>query len=151
VLLVGVLATLAALARLYVSREENGGYRRSGVLVSLATFVSVALLFSGAVIEALVGPPAQQGTTFERGLGWFVPYLLVAGALGATGGLLVLGVLTLSSGVLPRWCGTMLFVGSPPVYILLATVETPILLAVPALAWALVGYALFRAEAHPPP
>jgi hypothetical protein len=117
VLLAGVLAALAALAalaRLYVSRGEGGGYRRLGLLVSLTTFVGVALLFSGSAIETLVGPPAQQGTPFELSLGRFMPYLLVAGMLGATGGLLVLGVLTLGSGILPHWAGAMLFVGSPP-------------------------------------
>jgi hypothetical protein len=114
VLMLGVLAALAALARLYASRRENEAYRRLGLLVSLTTFVGVALLFSGTFIEAFVGPPAQQGTPFERDLGRFVPLFAVAGMLGATGRLLVLGALTLASEVLPRWYGAMLFVGSPP-------------------------------------
>jgi hypothetical protein len=96
VLLLGVLAALAALARLYTSGGENGGYRKSGVLVSLATFMAMALLFSGTVIEALAGPPAQQETPFERDLGRFVPLHAIAGILGATGGLPILGALILA-------------------------------------------------------
>jgi hypothetical protein len=78
VLLAGVRGGAGAPVRF---EGEDGGYRRLGLLVSLTTFVGVALLFSGSAIETLVGPPAQQGTPFELGLGRFVPYLLVAACL----------------------------------------------------------------------
>ena len=151
VLLLGVLMALAATARLYALREEDDGYRRIGILVSLTTFVGVTLLFSGAFIEGLVGAPVQQVTLFERSLGQLVPLFLMFGLPITIFGLLLLAILTLVSGTLPRWCGVMFIAGSPPVWIFLASLtadERPEEVAIPALAWALVGYALFRTGTH---
>lgn len=152
-LLSSAMAALAAMACLYALREENENYRRIGVLVSLVTFVGVASLLVGLAIEALVGPPAQQGTPFEQGLGQLVPLFLLAGLMGTSVGLLVLAGLTLVSGRLPRWCGAMLIVGSPPIWVVLSAAtadDRPELVAIPALAWVSVGHALFRAGIRQP-
>lgn len=151
VLLLAALVALTALARLYALREKNESYRRAGVLVSLAALASVTLLFAGAAVESLVGAPVQQEGAFERGLGQLVPYFGILGLLGTVGGLLVLGTLTLISGVLPRWGGAMILAGNPLVALLLSVAmaeDWPARLAPMGIVWGLVGYAVYRAGAR---
>ena len=62
----------------------------------------------------------QHGPHFEWGLGQLVPLFLMVGLPVAVGGLLVLGILTLNSGVLPRWGGVTLVAGNPVVWLILA-------------------------------
>jgi hypothetical protein len=112
------LGALAAIAALHVLQRER--YGLPGALSSLAVFVGVALFLVGSWI------------------GQFYPmaYTNFAGALVVTGGLLGLGVVTMTARVLPWWCGVALIAGSPPFGLLGPVV---------AVAWVVVGYAVFRA------
>ena len=85
VLLVGVLAAIAAMARLHALRGGRYGYL--GVAVSLAAFVGTAFLLVGAALEALAGPAFEPSAPF-----------LIIGLVVASGGLFALRGRDLSSG-----------------------------------------------------
>lgn len=131
-LLLGVLAALAAIARLHAL--QGGSYGRLGVVVSLVAFIGTAFLLVGAVLEALAGPAFEPAAIF-----------LVIGLVVASGGLSFLGVVTLVAGVLPRWCGVLIIAGNPSV----ASFFTDYWWIL-NIAWVLVGYALFRAGTRRP-
>jgi hypothetical protein len=142
---VGVLAALAAIMTLYaLQQRESSGYRLMGMVFSVAGFVGMALLLVGAVAEALAGP------TFEP-----AAPTIIGGLVIATGGLLPLGIVTLLSGMIPRWCGALLVVGSPSVALLLFALLAdyrPLVVGALVLIrgiWTLVGFALFRGGVTP--
>jgi hypothetical protein len=135
----GAIAGVHALQRAY--------YGLVGTLASLIAFSGVVLLLVGAVIEILWGP------TFDLSLLFLVPGLFIS-----TIGLLVLGAITISTGVLPWWCGTLLILGSPFLALFLPSlleILLPYEVLHPLLVgggWALVGYALLRqARVRPTP
>ena len=106
-----------------------------GALASLTAFSGVVLLLLGGLSD-LLGLAGQR--SFYLGL-----YTLVAGALVASVGLLTLGGVTIAARVLPGWVGALIILGSPPAVFFFAGLydESQLLVGV---AWALVGYALFR-------
>ena len=67
------------------------------------------------------------------------------------------GSVTINAGVLPRWCGIALIVGSPPVVGILVVVSIPLGMArilpgeavweLAGIAWIAVGYRVFRTAA----
>ena len=134
-LLVGVMAAIAALHAL--QRERYG---LPGALASLAPFLGLALVVSSFILHW-----SNQIIEIE---GFLV--LIGVGALLMTVGVVALGITTIAARVLPRWCGAALIVGSP-LFVLLGVglsmhgLFVDVALVPIVVAWALVGYAIFRA------
>jgi MFS family permease len=118
-LLVGAMAATLAIAALYTLRSDRYGIRRA--LVSVVAFIGLALMLWG-----------ELGNLVATLLGVAVGSLSVV----------MLGLVTATVGVrgLPRWSGIALIFGSPVLCILVAPLG--------GVAWALVGFALFRVGAH---
>jgi hypothetical protein len=153
-LVVGVLAAIATLHAL-----QRGRYGTPGRLTSLAAFAGLAMVVVVGLLGGLV--PALPGQAM---------LLVLVGLLAATAGVVGLGIVTITARVLPRWCGMALVAGSPPVvfvgFMAASLQETSLgsvglrsvvpggvgwgaLWAWPGAAWALVGFAIFRAgSAH---
>ena len=141
-LLIGVLAAIAALHFL-----QRRYYGRWGALHSLATFVGLTMYLVGTGVAYARGDffLAFPATTF----------LVVVGVLAVTVGIVGLGIVTLSAGVLPRWCGIAIIAGSPPGVGILFLFFTPLGMAgilpgefgwaLAGIPWIVVGYAAFRA------
>jgi hypothetical protein len=132
-----LLGAAAAISGLHLAQRER--YGLVGTLASLTAFVGVVLVFVGSIVEVLAGPAFEPSLLF-----------LILGLLIATIGLLALGTVTLVVRVLPVWAGALVILGSPP-FLLFVPAAFENLLAYETLhpllagvAWALVGYALFR-------
>ena len=138
-LLVGVLAAIAAL---HIIQSRYSG--RWGALASIAAFAGVALVVAGNFVGELVPAMASVAIT-----------LLIVGVFAASIGIVGLGIVTLNAGVLPKWCGIALIVGSPPgvgvvlvfstLLVLARIVPGEIGWALAGIPWVLLGYAVFRA------
>ena len=132
-----VLGVLAAIAGLHGVQRER--YALAGALASLTAFVGVVLILVGSIIETLAGPAFEPSLLF-----------LISGLLIATLGLAGLGAVTVLAGVLPRWVGALVILGSPPFVLFVPTAFerlVPYEVLHPLLAgaaWGLVGYTLFR-------
>ena len=129
VLLVGALVAVAALAVLYIL--HRGVYGLAGTLVSLVAFVSLAFL----IVFGL-------GDVFQWFRSWSSEPLIWSAMLATLGGI-ALGALTIAVGVLPRWGGVSLIVGS--LSLQPAALLGELFVALAGVAWATVGYAIFRA------
>ena len=129
VLLVGALVAVAALAVLYIL--HRGVYRLAGTLVSLVAFVSLGFL----IVFGL-------GDVFQWSFGLGLELLIWSARLATLGGI-GLGALTIAVGVLPRWGGVALIVGS--LSLQPAALLGELFVALAGVAWATVGYAIFRA------
>jgi hypothetical protein len=146
-LLVGVLAAIATLHVI-----QKGHYGKLGLFTSVAAFAGVAMV----VVGGFAGELAPTTTSVAIAL-------LVGGALAASVSIAGLGVVTISAGVLPQWCGIALIewcgialiAGSPLGVGTLFMFSTPLVTArilpgeigcaLAGIPWALVGYAIFRA------
>ncbi len=113
------LGAMAAIAALHALQREH--YGLPGALASLTAFAGAVLFLVGGL---------------ESGVG-------IAGASVATVSLVVLGILTITAGALPWWCGASLIVGSPLLVFFFGTLVT-------GVAWVLVGFAVFRAATRLP-
>src|SRR5215203_2482825 len=146
-LLVGALAAIAALH--IVQRRHYG---RWGAFASFAAFIGLVLLPVGwlvAVAWLVAGP------SFTPAL---ITAVLVVGVLAASVGIVGLGIVTMSAGVLPRWCGIALIAGSPPGVGILFLFLSPLGMAgilpgeavweLAGILWIAVGYAIFRTAAR---
>jgi hypothetical protein len=146
-LLIGALAAIVALHALQRQRYGSGG-----TLAALGAFIGLVLL---PVAWILAGPSYPLPLTAA---------VLLVGVLAASVGIVGLGVVTINAGVLPRWCGIALIVGSPPGVGILFLVSVPLgmerilpggaVWELAGIAWIVVGYAIFRAagrriEQHP--
>jgi hypothetical protein len=131
-----ILGALAAIVALHALQSQRHGL--PGMVASLAAFVGLAMYLLGAGIAYARDDYwlAFRGTTF----------LVVLGLLLATGGLIALGIVTITARVVPWWCGVALIAGNPLVGFFLA-IWFGVLLGVP---WVVVGYAIFRAAKHGP-
>ena len=136
-LLFVIPGAMGAIAGLHVLQRAH--YGLVGTLASLIAFLGVVLLLVGTVIESLLGP------TFEPSL-----LFLIGGLLISTIGLIPLGAITISTRVLPWWCGTLLILGSPLFALFLPgalQIVLPYEILHPLLVggvWTLVGYSLLR-------
>jgi drug/metabolite transporter (DMT)-like permease len=131
VFLVGALVAVAALAPLYILHGGVNGI--AGALVSLVAFAGLALL----VMFGL-------GDVFE----WFRSWSstpLIWGTLLATLGGMFLGTITLVLRALPGWgwCGVALIIGG--LSLAPAALGGELFATLAGVAWATVGYAIFRA------
>lgn len=131
VLLVAIVA-VASIVALYV--RGMGPEVRSVLVTALVSFIGLGMLFYYSIAGSLGLPlPVPDG-------------LILWGALLTTIGLVAMGIVVMISvgRVLPWWCGVALIAGSP-----LFAFLGPILgLFAIGIAWALVGFAIFRAGAH---
>ncbi len=138
-LLVGVLAAIAALHAL-----QRRHYGPQGALAALSAFFGLAIFIAVWFLAERVAPITLAGPVG-------VVCLVVASA-----GIAVLGIVTISAGVLPRWCGAALIAGSPPVVGIVFVFSTLLVAAgilpgeigwtLAGLPWVLVGYAIFQAR-----
>src|SRR5215210_4788731 len=91
-LLVSVLVAIPALH--FIQKRHYGGW---GALFSATAFVGLVLIPVGWFIPSVaVGAP-----------------LAIVGVLAASVGIVGLGIVTITTRVLPRWCGIALIAGSP--------------------------------------
>jgi hypothetical protein len=141
------LGAMGSIVALHTLQRQRYGLR--GALVSLTAFVGLALA-TGALTVGVVSTSPDLDSLFIA---------LVIGLLVATVGIVLLGALSVSAQIMPRWCGVALMVGSPVgvviTMILSAALELEgafalgrALQALGGVPWVLVGYALFRAGAR---
>jgi hypothetical protein len=133
---------LTAIAALHFVQRRY--YGRWGALTSVAAFTGIAMVVAGN----LMGELAPTTVTVAI-------VLLVLGVLAATVGIVGLGIVTISAGVLPRWCGIAIIAGSPPGVGILFLFFTPLGMAgilpgeigwaLAGIPWIVVGYAAFQA------
>ena len=128
--MVGTMVVIVALHAL-----QRGYYGLLGAAASLAAFVGLALYLGGAWIA------------YARDDFWLAfldtTFLVVLGLLLATGGLITLGIVTISARVLPWWCGAALIAGNPIFgFVLGDLLGAELLWGVP---WVVVGFAVFLA------
>ena len=127
------MVAVASIAALYTRVGGRRGWLASAA--SVLSFVGLAMVLV-YVLTVMLGL-----------LSFSVPEeLVLLGMLLATVGLVALGLLVINVGgrVLPWWCGAALVAGSPP-FAFLGPLWGGVLLGG---AWALVGYAIFRAGTH---
>lgn len=136
-LMVGAMAAIAALHAL-----QSQHYGLPGTVASLASLVGLAMYLVGDGVAYALG---EDFGVFPATI-----FLVVVGLLAATVGLLVLGVVTLEAGVLPGWCGAALIAGNPMVGFYLYFFFYGFLMSLFGVAWAVVGYAIFRAAGRRP-
>ncbi len=144
ILLVGVLVAIAALHLI-----QRGHYGRWGVLTAVAAFTGVAMAAVGGLAGELFPATAPVD----------IP-LLIGGVLAASVGIVGLGIVTINTRVLPRWCGIALIAGSPPGVGTLFMFSSPLGMAgilpgeigwsLAGIPWTLVGFAIFRAAGREP-
>ena len=137
-LVLSVMALIASVHALQVENYGPGAVERIGLgaLTVLPSMLGVALI--------LVGYLGDIGGLRYQVLADLRPIALNLELLGwvvATAGLLVLAIVTLVVRELPWWGGLAMIAGNPLIVLFLGP-----LVGVP---WALVGYAVFRAAAHP--
>ena len=147
VLLVGALAAIVALHGLQRLR-----YGLRGTLAALTASVGLMLLPVGWFVAVAW---LEAGPSFIPAV---LTAVLVVSVLAASVGIVGLGIVTMSAGVLPRWCGAALIAGSPPIVGLEfafmgflglpATVPGAIVWALVGVPWVVVGYAIFRTAAR---
>jgi hypothetical protein len=131
-----LLSVMAVIGALHLLHRERYGYR--GALASASAFVGVALTAGGYVLAFIV---------FLGGLGFILLFLV--GVLVAAMSNIVLAIVTLAVGVLPRWGGAALITGNPllGVVILGSSYGPNFLLGswLVVVPWVVVGFAVFRA------
>jgi hypothetical protein len=126
----GALSSIAALHALQGQR-----YGRPGALASLISFAGLAILVGGLLLGGVSALRSEWLFIADQVLS-----VVIIGFLAATAGLVALGIVTMAARVLPWWCGMAIIAGSPP----FAWLSGPLA----GVAWALVGYAIFRAGAQ---
>lgn len=127
------LLVLAGLAGLVVLVRHEGRLGRAGAAGVAAGAAGLAVLLTAGIAAAVF---------VSDDLPW-MPLLVVPGILATVVGFFLIGVAVLRSGVLPRWSGAILIVGS---LILLAANEqtAAVLFSVPfGLAWIAVGHQMW--------
>jgi hypothetical protein len=127
-----VLGALAAIVSLYILHKEL--YGMTGTLVSLVAFVGLVLFLISGLGDVLR-------------LYWYFASPLLNIMLVALGGM-GLGVVTIAARVLPWWCGVALIFGSPG--FAFAALYGELWGVLVGVAWAVVGYAIFRAAGRQP-
>jgi hypothetical protein len=125
-----LLGVMAAIAALHAIQRERYGWR--GTLASFVAVVGTALVIVGMPLVIAAGAHADW-------LG-IAQWMVLAGLLTMTLGLVSLGFVTITTRMLPWWSGAAL-IASP-----LFAVLGPLV----GVLWVLVGYAVFRAGSRLP-
>jgi len=146
------LGAMAAIVALHALQRQR--YGMLGAYFSIVASVGLAL----AVGALTVGVVALSYPSESLVL------LIVIGLFVASGGMLLLGGLTIAERVLPWWCGVALLVGSPFGMFLMLLISmwfqglpgqapwfTGALAALGGVIWVLLGYAIFRAAGNRSP
>jgi len=128
--MVGTMVVIVSLHAL-----QRGYYGLLGAVASLVAFVGLAMYLVGA------------GVAYARDDFWLAfrdtTFLVVLGLLLSTGGLIALGIVTITAGVLPWWCGAALIAGNPILGFFFGDLlGAGWLWGVP---WLVVGFAVFQA------
>jgi hypothetical protein len=156
------ILALLGITGLYARQVEKSGWLGLAgyLLFSLFWAISVAFHFIEAFIEPLLATEAPKfvagilgmvaGHASEVNLGALTAVYTLTGIVGYVLGGVLFGIATFRAGVLPRWAGGLLALGTLLPVLLSSLVHHPFdrLFAVPvglALAW--LGYALW-AERH---
>ena len=143
-LLLGASSAIAALH--FVQRRRYG---RLGALASASAIGGIAMVVIGYLVYGL-----DSDTAFAVG----IPLLTVGVVVGSTG-IVLLGIVTITVRVLPRWCGIALIAGSPPGVGIVFGAIIPLMAmvgnlppgsgtigwALAGIPWIVVGFAAFRA------
>jgi hypothetical protein len=131
--IVFLLSWLAGMVALHLLQRERPRYGLAGAIVAATAFLGVALIVVGYIINL-------------DGLG---ATLFLLGVLVATLGIIGLGLVTFSVGVLPWWGGAALIAGTPLLAVLIILIFIGSyphfggwLVAVP---WIVVGFAVVLA------
>lgn len=114
---------MAAIVGLHALQRER--YGLLGTLDSATALVGLVIILVARLADLLAGQRYPA-----------IADILIVGALVATVGIVLLGTVTMIVKVLPRWCGMVLILGSPPFAIFLGPLV--------GVAWALAGYALLQ-------
>jgi hypothetical protein len=129
-----LLSEMAAIVALHLLQRGRERYGRTGALASATAFVGLALTAGGLFLSDRFG---------------FSGVIFFVGVLVAFMGNLVLAIVTLDVGVLPRWGGAALIAGNPLLAVLILAVTnhlvSPIGSWLVAAPWIVVGFAIFRA------
>jgi hypothetical protein len=138
-----LLGALAAIAALHLIQRRR--YGRFGALASVSAIGGIAIVVIGFLVSGL-----GSVTAFTLGIS-----LLIVGVVVGSTGVVLLGIVTIGSGVLPRWCGTALIAGSPPGVAIMVLFLAPLGMArvlpgelgwmLAGIPWIMVGFAAFRA------
>lgn len=122
-ILVGI-AGMTSLAR------RTGQHRKLANAGLVTAAIGFVLLLAGGTIQTLLFAGDFPG----------MPFIVIPGLLAVVAGLVMIGLLILRSGVLPRWLGIFLVVST--IALLAANEQTPaVLLAIPfGLAMVAAGY-----------
>ena len=140
-LLIGALTAIASLHLIH--RRHYGWF---GALASASAIGGITMVVIGFLVSG-----SASDTVFAVGIG-----LLIVGVVVGSTGVVLLGIATIGSGVLPRWCGIALIAGSPPGVAIMFLILTPLGMAgilpgevgwaLAGIPWVVVGYAIFRAS-----
>jgi hypothetical protein len=136
------VGAMSAIAALHALQRESYGW--TGTAVSSTAFFGLAVATCALTVGVVSASP-DIDLLFN---------VLLIGLLVATVGIVLLGGLTVATGMLPRWCGLALMVGSP-VGVFLTMLPSAALgeasliggtfQALGGVPWVVVGYAVFRA------
>jgi len=129
---VGLTGTLLAIVGLHAL--HRGTYGRLGVVGVSTALVGSLVALAGMIVLVTTDPASSSTDVDDLGL--------IGSILGrdiSTIGFALLGIATVQVRVLPRWCGWLIAVGLP-----ISMLGFPFIGE--GIVWALVGYALFRAE-----
>jgi hypothetical protein len=139
-LLVGALAAIVALHLIQRRR-----YGMLGALASAAAIGGIAMVVIGFLVSG-----SASDTVFYVGIS-----LLTVGVVVGSTGVVLLGIVTIGSGLMPRWCGIALIAGSPLGAAIMFLVLAPLGMArilpgeigwaLAGIPWIVVGYATLRA------
>lgn len=128
-----IMVGVAGLVRLAQDSGRLGRSGRVGVRVGVAGLV--ALLTVGMVQLVLFGGDFQ-----------LMPYFVLPGMGAVVVGFLLVGIAIVRAGVLPRWAGVLLVLGSLALVGANEQTELVLLMLPFGLAWAAAGYAMTRSN-----
>lgn len=126
-----IMVGVAGLVRLARDSGRLGRSGRLGVRVGVAWLV--ALLTVGMVQLVLFGGDFR-----------LMPYFVLPGMSAVVVGFLLVGIAIMRAGVLPRWAGVLLVLGSLALVGANEQTELVLLMLPFGLAWAAAGYAMTR-------
>lgn len=131
--IVALLGQMAGIAGLHALQRRR--YGRLGAAGYLLAFAGITLQLVGVAGSSLLGSTGSVGNIF-------IAFLFALGILALFVGLVLLGVATLRTRMLPGWFGVLLIVGLFVVAVLVGAQLVVIGVAAYGIFWILVGYAL---------